>query len=136
RRHARGARRLQDAEVVLDRLRIALAFLGLDPCPLDREPVMCEAVRRVQLEVLGVSRRESVPVTRRRYFAQPLASEPIPRRCPPLRLRRGRAGSPPETQRKTHSATVPTCRGRISSTPGGTERRSASISTPTRCSRR
>ena len=93
---------LEHVAVVRDRRWSWTPRLGLDPGPLDREAMMRQAERRVESEVIQVSRREPVAVTRRRRPARTLPLDPVGRGCRPLALRRRRRGAPHEPVRPLH----------------------------------
>jgi hypothetical protein len=64
RHNAGSVRRGENVPVVPDGISIMVALVGLEAGPLDGQPVMGEAKGGQQAEVLGVSSREPVPVTR------------------------------------------------------------------------
>ena len=119
--HARRVRGREHLAVVLDRRGVAPAFLGLDARPLDRQPVVRQAVLRVELEVLGIARAEPVAVTRRRHPPRPLHRVPVGRGRGAFGLRRRRTGTPPEAFGESHHTLVGSLGGGIpAAVPSGT----------------
>ena len=84
-RQAGVAPRLEDRAVALDLLLGVVALPRLEPVPVERQPVVGEAVLGVEREVLGVAGGEPVPVTgaRRPARAPPTRTS----RCPATRPR-------------------------------------------------
>jgi hypothetical protein len=85
---------------VLDRVVVARAFARFDARPLDRQPVIGQAVFGVQREVFRVAHREPVAVTGTGDDSSFLEREPVARGRRALRLRRRRTGAPQEVVRK------------------------------------
>ena len=88
--HPRGdaglSRGLEHHPVVIDGRGIMPAALGLDPGPLDRQPMMSQSELGEQREVLAISRREAVPVERARGVPGALPRPPVRRRARALAI--------------------------------------------------
>ena len=87
----------EDLAVVLDREVVAAPFLGFDARPIDAQPVVGEPVLRVQLEVLGEARAESVAVAARRNPARAFPRVPVGCGAAPSACVADARGAPPES---------------------------------------
>ena len=94
-RQAGVAAGLEDRAVALDLLLGVLPLLGLEPVPVERQPVVGEPVLGVEREVLGVPGGEPVPVTGARRPSRLLPRVPVAARRRALGLRR-RGPRPPD----------------------------------------
>ncbi len=104
----------QHLGVVLDRSAVVVARLGLEPRPLERQPVLGQAVLGEQAEVLGVVGGEAVAVAASaapgRPPPRPTSRWPVPRPrsgstrrpCP-----RGSRRAVPPSSRRVHGAILP-----------------------------
>ena len=95
----RVAPRLEDRAVALDLLLVVVALRRLEAGPVERQPVVGEAVLGVEREVLGVPGGEPVPVAGRAAPARRPPSRPVAAGRRALGLRRRRARAPHEPVR-------------------------------------
>ena len=80
-----------------------VALVGLETGPLDGQPVMGQAKGGQQAEVLGVSSREPVPVSRQRSVTGPFPIPPVRRGSSTLTLCGRGTRAPEEAFRPTHA---------------------------------